>query len=141
MHIHTFRVFSIFLPNPDPPAPPHFFCFWKQTYIAALEKQLRAFKNTGAEPPRPPPSPAGSTEGGGAAAGEGAAGASAGGEKDEEAANAIKLLTKRNHALQAELEEEKAEVKRRCACCLRLKPFFLPSDIVSTPSVCPGSLF
>lgn len=78
-----------------------------QTYIAALEKQLRAYKNSGAELPRPPLS---SGDGDG---GDGA-GTSPGREpQDEESANAIRLLSKRNQALQQEMEEEKAEVKRR----------------------------
>ncbi|CAM9868551.1 unnamed protein product, partial [Ectocarpus sp. 8 AP-2014] len=99
----------------------------QQTYIAALEKQLRTYKNGGGEPPRPPPSPASGVEAGGeegspgtAAAGATGATAAAAAAKeaarppqDEEAANAIRLLTKRNHELQAEVEEEKAEVKRR----------------------------
>eukprot|EP00752_Nemacystus_decipiens_P003563 g3286.t1 len=93
----------------------------QQTYIAALEKQLRALKNGGVEPSAPTMSPAAGAPG---AEGEGVgvdssspAGA-AGAEgvrppQDEEAANAIRLLTKRNRELQAELDEEKAEVKRR----------------------------
>ncbi|CAM9864630.1 unnamed protein product, partial [Ectocarpus sp. 8 AP-2014] len=98
----------------------------QQTYIAALEKQLRTYKNGGGEPPRPPPSPASGVEAGGeegspgtAAAGATEATAAAAAKEaarppqDEEAANAIRLLTKRNHELQAEVEEEKAEVKRR----------------------------
>lgn len=107
--------------TPLPPSPP------RQTYIAALEKQLRTYKNGGGEPPRPPPSPASGVEAGGeegspgtVAAGATEAAAAAAKEaarppQDEEAANAIRLLTKRNHELQAEVEEEKAEVKRRCA--------------------------
>ncbi|CAM9743620.1 unnamed protein product, partial [Ectocarpus fasciculatus] len=96
----------------------------QQTYIAALEKQLRTYKSGGAEPPRPPPSPASGVEAGGG--GGGSPGTAAGSTEatasakeaarppqDEEAANAIRLLTKRNHELQAEVEEEKAEVKRR----------------------------
>ncbi|CAM9384688.1 unnamed protein product [Ectocarpus sp. 13 AM-2016] len=94
----------------------------QQTYIAALEKQLRTYKNGGGEPPRPPPSPASGVEAGGeegspgsAAAGatEAAAKEAARPPQDEEAASAIRLLTKRNHELQAEVEEEKTEVKRR----------------------------
>lgn len=102
-----------------------------QTYIAALEKQLRALKNSGVEPPAPPMSPAATGVAGASGAGEGGpadpsspAGA-AGSEgvrppQDEEAANAIRLLTKRSRELQAEVDEEKAEVKRRCVrACVR----------------------
>ncbi|CAM9173986.1 unnamed protein product [Scytosiphon promiscuus] len=92
----------------------------QQTYIAALEKQLRTYKTGGAEPPRPPPAAKGATEGGdGEEAPPGAedeaatAAVSAPAPQDEESANAIRKLTKRNQELQAELEEEKAEVKRR----------------------------
>lgn len=76
-------------------------------------------KNGGAEPPGPPQPPAGGVKGGdgdGSSPGTSAAGAGAGAARppqDEEAANAIRLLTKRNHELQAEVEEEKAEVTRR----------------------------
>lgn len=89
-----------------------------QTYIAALEKQLRTYKTGGTEPPRPPPAAAGGTEGGdgeGASPGVTNAASAASGPppRDEESATAIRKLTKRNQELQAELEEEKAEVKRR----------------------------
>lgn len=83
---------------------------FSQTYIAALENQLRVVKNGGVEPPRPPSSPTGVP--GGAEDDEASPDGPAG--EDAEGANAIRLLTKRNQALQAEVEEEKAEVKRRC---------------------------
>lgn len=117
----------------------------RQTYIAALEKQLRALKNGGVEPPVPPPAPAGGVAGGGSEGDGGTADAStpaaAGGEErppqDEEAANAIRLLTKRNQELQAEVEEEKAEVKRRCVrVCVRLGYFIQRFVILSRGEVC-----
>lgn len=84
-------------------------CHVLQTYIAALEKQLAAMKKSvRGEPdaPRPPPSPAGeaSTETGDQEAAS---------PDNGEAASAIRRLTERNQALQAEVEEEKGEVKRR----------------------------
>lgn len=78
-----------------------------------MEKQLGAIKKSGlgfsADTPRALRSPAGeaSTEGGDA----GGVSPDSGGE----AASAILRLTERNQALQGEVEEEKAEVKRRCS--------------------------
>lgn len=69
-------------------------------------------KNSGQAPPRPAPSPA--EEGGGGEGGDGERASADRARQDDEAANAIRRLTKRNQALQLEIEEEKAEVKRRC---------------------------
>lgn len=79
------------------------------------------------EPPIPPPSPAsvGGSEGGDIEEKSPSRVAAAEAKKkelkqqqqlearDEKTADAIRLLTKRNQALQTELDEEKAEVKRR----------------------------
>lgn len=102
----------------------------RQTYIAALEKQLRVLKNGGVEPPVPPVGGVAVPEGSSAPAATGGKGRA---PQDEEGANAIRLLTKRNQELQAELEEEKAEVKRRCVCMV-----WFVLRAASAPRFCAG---